>query len=63
MITVRGRAQPLSAVRGHQPQSYGTKRKSTASIPWPICTRCGLVYLRNEATAKAVKKGCPRDED
>lgn len=27
-------------------------------IPWPVCSRCGLVYLKNEATRKAIKEGC-----
>lgn len=27
-------------------------------IPWLVCRCCGLVYLNNEATRKAIKKGC-----
>jgi hypothetical protein len=27
-------------------------------IPWMYCRCCGLVYLNNEATRKAIKKGC-----
>lgn len=26
-------------------------------IPWLVCRNCGLVYLSNEATRKAIKKG------
>jgi hypothetical protein len=33
-------------------------RRSTYSYAYPICTFCGLVKLRNEATEKAVKAGC-----
>ena len=25
---------------------------------WPLCSICGLVYLNNEATRVAIKKGC-----
>ncbi|WP_170841612.1 hypothetical protein [Nitrosomonas aestuarii] len=25
---------------------------------WPYCANCGLVLLKNERTAAAVKKGC-----
>ena len=31
------------------------KRKRVA---WPICKECGLIYLRNRATAHAIKLGC-----
>ncbi len=34
----------------HQPQAV--KR-----LPWPVCRGCGLVYLRNEATRRAIKRG------
>lgn len=27
-------------------------------MPWPYCTRCGLVALRNEPTRKALKEPC-----
>jgi hypothetical protein len=28
------------------------------AIPWPVCTCCGLVWLKNERTAAAVRAGC-----
>lgn len=28
------------------------------SIPWLVCKRCGLVWLKNLATSLAVRKGC-----
>jgi hypothetical protein len=29
-------------------------------IPWlTFCRRCGLVFLKNAATEKAIKNGCP----
>jgi hypothetical protein len=35
----------------HNPKPY-------KGIPWSVCVKCGLVYLRNELTAWCVKKGC-----
>ena len=31
-------------------------------LHWVYCVKCGLVYLRNEATALAVKAGCREKE-
>ena len=28
------------------------------SLPWPVCARCGLVWLKNELTAWCVRHGC-----
>ena len=27
-------------------------------LPWPVCKRCGLVYLKNSFTRWCVAKGC-----
>lgn len=27
-------------------------------MPWPYCTRCGLVCLRNDATRRAMAQPC-----
>lgn len=27
-------------------------------LPWPVCARCGLVFLRNKLTAWCIKLGC-----
>jgi len=35
------------------------KRGSSAGIHWPVCKRCGLVLLVNDATEKARKAPCP----
>lgn len=45
--------KPEGAVcrRPHNPRSM--KR-----FPWPVCRFCGLVYLKNERTKKAIRKGC-----
>ena len=32
--------------------------KVVSCIPWMVCSRCGLVYLKNAATAWCVQKGC-----
>ena len=31
--------------------------KKIKSISWMVCSVCGLVYLNNDATHKAIKKG------
>jgi hypothetical protein len=28
---------------------------------WRYCLKCGLVYLKNEVTRKAIKAECPGD--
>lgn len=38
-------------------------KKTTAHPPWLVCKRCGLVALKNQATAKALKAPCPGKED
>jgi hypothetical protein len=30
---------------------------------WPYCIKCGLVYLKNEVTKKAIRAPCPGDID
>lgn len=47
----------------HKPQLLPKARKSTWSIPWLVCSRCGLVWLKNAATKKAIQKPCPGLED
>jgi hypothetical protein len=36
--------------------------KHIKRIPWPVCSRCGLLYLKNEATAREVRKACVVEE-
>ena len=32
-------------------------------FPWPICSKCGLIWLKNLASNKAAKAPCQWDED
>lgn len=32
--------------------------KVLRKFPWPVCRWCGLVFLRNKLTEKAIKDGC-----
>jgi hypothetical protein len=32
-------------------------------MPWLMCRYCGLVYLKNDATRKAIKQGHPAVEN
>lgn len=32
--------------------------RSIKRIPWPMCRRCGLLYLKNAPTAKAISAPC-----
>lgn len=31
-------------------------------ISWPLCSRCGLLALRNDATRKALREPCVIEE-
>lgn len=31
-------------------------------LPWSFCARCGLIYLKNEATQRAIRASCTADE-
>jgi hypothetical protein len=48
--------RPAGAVKRvpHKPKTLGSKSR----IPWPVCARCGLMYLRNDATKRAIRQGC-----
>jgi hypothetical protein len=32
-------------------------------VKWYYCLKCGLVYLRNEVTSKAMRQGCEAKDD
>lgn len=36
--------------------------KHLRGIPWPYCSRCGLLYLKNDVTRAALKKACVVEE-
>lgn len=36
--------------------------KHIKRIPWPYCTRCGLLYLKNDVTQRAIAKPCVIEE-
>lgn len=38
----------------HSPVKY-------KNLPWPVCRYCGLIYLKNDATRKAINKGHEAD--
>lgn len=38
-------------------------KNGTYSIPWPFCTKCGLVLVRNEKTRKEAAKPCSGSEE
>lgn len=43
----------------HSPKVIGSRKRSTSSgVTWLVCARCGLVYLRNAATAQAIRQPC-----
>jgi hypothetical protein len=51
-------SKPIGAKKltPHSPDKLGR-------LPWPVCKKCGLVYLKNEATKQRVKRGCWQFED
>lgn len=49
---------------GHRWYTPKIKGRGMASGSWlTYCWRCGLVALKNEATQKAIKAGCYREDD
>jgi hypothetical protein len=32
-------------------------------FPWPICAKCGLIWLKNEISRKAAKGRCEGSDD
>lgn len=40
----------------------GHQFRKERGIPWPVCNRCGLVWLRNPLTAWCVRHGCWHEE-
>lgn len=36
--------------------------RSVKRLPWPYCSRCGLLALRNDATRKAMREACVVEE-
>ena len=51
--------------KSHQPAMgpRGGKRSSVVGIPYQVCKRCGLIYLNNDATRKAIQSGCEAFDD
>lgn len=47
------------SARGHAPTKFAAKTR----IPWLYCARCGLMYLKNAVSQKAVKAPCPADAE
>lgn len=45
-----------------QAEKKGHSWKKLGRLPWQWCPRCGLVWLRNEATMRAIRAGCEADE-
>ena len=43
--------------KGHSPSSH-----LVCGI-WPYCLKCGLLYIRNDVTRRAIKAPCPGDDE
>lgn len=41
---------------GHSPVSI-------KCVPYPVCRKCGLIYLKNKRTQKAINKPCTGTPD
>jgi hypothetical protein len=51
-------------MKPHAPEKLPKGKKDKAPrAAYAVCTRCGLVYLRNSVTAHAVRAACPGLED
>lgn len=49
---------PKKKKEAHAPKMIGAAKRSSVRFGWPVCSRCGLVFLRNAETARAIKAGC-----
>ncbi len=50
-------------MKAHKFKPLPKARRSTVTIPWPVCVRCGLMLLKNDASRKAERKPCGGLED
>ena len=46
----------MAGQRGHRWGKY-------VFLPWAVCFKCGLIALRNDRTAIAIKTRCSGDDD
>jgi hypothetical protein len=46
----------MAGQRGHRWVKY-------VFLSWSVCGKCGLVALRNDRTAAAIRARCPGDDD
>lgn len=51
------------AERGKKVRGAHSMTGTLKRMPWPYCTRCGLLALRNEPTRRALKEPCETWED
>jgi hypothetical protein len=64
-----GRMQPVHDVRaflaerGRKVRGPHSFKGVIKRMPWPYCTRCGLIALRNDATNRAMREQCETWED
>jgi len=56
-VSKNARSVPKNLPHAFEKVGKGGK-KSSVSVPWQYCDRCGLVLLRNEASNKAAKAPC-----
>lgn len=35
--------------------------KKVRQLPWPYCRCCGLLYLNNDVTRRAIRAGCEKE--
>lgn len=53
----------MAKSRPHWFEHFPRKKKETAWLPWPVCIRCGLLLLKNEASQRAAKQSCRGHEE
>ena len=50
-------------MRAHNWAPLIRAKKSSSTLPWPVCKGCGLLALKNAATEKAMRAPCPDPDD
>ena len=41
----------------------GSHRMTGKTLHWPYCVQCGLVWLKNDVTRRAMKSPCVWEDD
>jgi len=53
----------MAKIKQHSFDGKIVTGKKSRGIPYPVCTKCGMILLKNEASRKEATKPCPGSDD